>query len=137
MLDLKFVQRNLDAVSQGLKRRCKSEPDVAEFARLDEARIALIREAEALKAERNQGSAEVAKMKRAGQDATELMSALQKMGERIKELDLALTDVEAQEQDWLLKVPNIPHESTPDGAGEDDNPVLRTWGAKPVLAFAP
>ena len=137
MLDLKFVQRNLDAVSQGLKRRCKSEPDVAEFARLDEARIALIREAEALKAERNQGSAEVAKMKRAGQNATELMSALQKMGERIKELDLALTDVEAQEQDWLLKVPNIPHESTPDGAGEDDNPVLRTWGAKPVLAFAP
>lgn len=137
MLDLKFVQRNLEAVSQGLKKRCKSEPDVSEFARLDEARIALIREAEALKAERNQGSAEVAKMKRAGQDATELMSALQKMGERIKELDLALTEVEAQEQDWLLKVPNIPHESTPDGAGEDDNPVLRTWGAKPVLAFAP
>ena len=137
MLDLKFVQKNLDAVSQGLKKRCKTEPDVTEFARLDEARIALIREAEGLKAERNQGSGEVAKLKRAGQDATELMAAMSKMGERIKELDAELTVIEAQEQDWLLKMPNIPHESTPDGAGEDDNPVLRHWGEKPELPFAP
>jgi len=72
MLDLKFVQRNLDAVSQSLKKRCKTEPDVAEFARLDEKRKALIGESEGLKAERNQGSAEVAKLKRAGQDAGEL-----------------------------------------------------------------
>ena len=137
MLDLKFVQKNLDAVSQGLKKRCKTEPDVAEFARLDEARIARIREAEGLKAERNQGSGEVAKLKRAGQDATELMAAMSKMGERIKELDAELAVIEAQEQDWLLKMPNIPHESTPDGAGEDDNPVLRHWGEKPELPFAP
>lgn len=137
MLDLKFVQRNLDAVSQGLKKRCKTEPDVAEFARLDEARIALIREAEGLKAERNQGSGEVAKLRRAGQDATELMASLSKMGERIKELDAELAVIEAQESDWLLKMPNIPHESTPEGAGEEDNPVLRHWGTKPELAFAP
>ncbi|SNR67520.1 seryl-tRNA synthetase [Humidesulfovibrio mexicanus] len=137
MLDLKFVQKNLDAVSQGLARRCKTEPDVAEFARLDEARIALIREAEALKAERNSGSAEVAKLKRAGQDATELMARMSAMGERVKELDAELAVIEAQERDWLLKVPNIPHESTPDGCTENDNPVLRHWGAKPEFAFAP
>jgi seryl-tRNA synthetase len=137
MLDLKFVQRNLDAVRQGLKKRCKTEPDVAEFARLDEKRIALIREAEGLKAERNSGSAEVAKLKRAGQDAAGLMASLAKMGERIKELDAELAVIEASESDWLLKMPNIPHESTPDGCSEDDNPVLRTWGTKPELGFAP
>jgi len=137
MLDLKFVQRNLDAVRQGLKKRCKTEPDVAEFARLDEKRKALIGEAEGLKAERNQGSAEVAKLKRAGQNADELMARLSKMGERIKELDAELTEIEAQESDWLLKMPNIPHESTPDGCSEDDNPVLRHWGTKPVFDFAP
>ncbi len=137
MLDLKFVQRNLDAVSQGLKKRCKTEPDVAEFAILDNHRKTYIAEVERLKSERNQGSMTVAKMKRDGQDATELMSFLQKMGERIKELDVALAEVEAQETDWLLKLPNIPHESTPDGCSEDDNPVLRTWGEKPVLDFAP
>ncbi|MDR3640226.1 MAG: serine--tRNA ligase [Humidesulfovibrio sp.] len=137
MLDLKFVQKNLDAVSQGLKKRCKTEPDVAEFARLDESRIALIREAEGLKSERNQGSAEVAKLKRAGQDASELMASLSKMGERIKELDAELAVIEAKESDWLLKVPNIPHESTPDGCSEEDNPVIRVWGEKPKLDFTP
>jgi len=137
MLDLKFVQRNLDVVAQSLKKRCKTEPDLTEFARLDEARKALIGEAETLKAQRNQGSAEVAKLKRSGQDASELMSAMSTMGDRIKELDAELSVIEAQEQDWLLKVPNIPHESTPEGCTEDDNPVLRTWGTKPELDFAP
>ncbi len=137
MLDLKFVQRNLDAVAQGLKKRCKTEPDVAEFARLDEKRIALIREAEALKAERNSGSAEVAKLKRSGQDATELMARMSSIGERVKELDAELSVIEAAESDWLLKVPNIPHESTPDGCSEDDNPVIRVVGEKPQLSFTP
>ncbi len=137
MLDLKFVQKNLEAVSQGLKKRCKTEPEVGEFALLDMHRKGYIGEVERLKAERNQGSAAVAKMKREGQDATELMASLAKMGERIRELDIALAEVETEELDWLLKVPNIPHESTPDGAGEDDNPVIRTWGQKPVLEFEP
>jgi len=137
MLDLKFVQRNLDVVSQALKKRHKTEPDVAEFARLDEKRKALIGEGEALKAERNQASAEIAKKKRAGEDASELLSSMATVSERVKALDAELTDIEAQESDWLLKVPNIPHESTPEGAGEEDNPVLRHWGTKPVLDFAP
>jgi len=137
MLDLKFVQKNLDAIAQSLEKRCKTEPDVAEFARLDEARKTLIGETEGLKTERNQGSAEVAKLKRAGQDAAELMARMSAIGERIKTLDAELAEIEARESDWLLKVPNIPHESTPEGAGEDDNPVLRTWGEKPLLGFAP
>lgn len=137
MLDLKFVQKNLDAVAAGLKKRCKTEPDVAEFARLDEARKALIGEAEALKAQRNQGSAEVARLRRAGQDASELMASLSAMGERVTKLDAELAVIEAQESDWLLKMPNIPHESTPDGCTENDNPVLRTWGEKPTLDFTP
>jgi len=137
MLDLKFVQRNLDVVSQALKKRHKTEPDVAEFARLDEKRKALIGEGEALKAERNQASAEIAKKKRAGEDTSELLSSMATVSERVKALDVELTDIEAQESDWLLKVPNIPHESTPEGAGEEDNPVLRHWGTKPSFAFAP
>jgi seryl-tRNA synthetase len=137
MLDLKFVQRNLDAVAAGLKKRCKTEPDLTEFARLDEARKALIAEAEGLKARRNAGSAEVARLKRAGGDASALMAEMSGIGERVKELDAELAVIEAQESDWLLKVPNIPHESTPDGCTENDNPVLRAWGGKPSFDFAP
>jgi seryl-tRNA synthetase len=137
MLDLKFVQKNLDAVAAALKKRCKTEPDVTEFARLDESRKALIAEAEGLKARRNQGSAEVAKLRRAGQDASALMAEMGGMGERIKQLDAELADIEAQESDWLLKVPNIPHESTPDGCDETANPVQRLWGEKPQFAFKP
>jgi len=137
MLDLKFVQKNLDAVAAALKKRCKTEPDVTEFARLDESRKALIAEAEGLKARRNQGSAEVAKLRRAGQDASALMAEMGGMGERIKQLDAELADIEARESDWLLKVPNIPHESTPDGCDETANPVQRLWGEKPQFAFKP
>ncbi len=137
MLDLKFVQKNLDAVARSLQKRCKTEPDVAEFARLDEKRKALIGEGEALKAERNQASAEIAKKKRAGEDAADILARMGQVSERVKTLDTELVDIEAAERDWLLKVPNIPDESTPEGRGEEDNPVQRTWGEKPSFDFKP
>ena len=56
---------------------------------------------------------------------------------RIKELDEALTGVEAKFQDFLLNLPNIPHESVPVGYSSEDNPVVRTWGQKPVFPFDP
>jgi len=137
MLDLKFVQKNLDAVSQGLKKRCKTEPDVAEFARLDEARRMRIQAVENLKAERNQISQDVAKQKHTGENPVELVQQSVTIGKAIAEMDAELAVIEAQESDWLLKMPNIPHESTPDGCSEDDNPVLRHWGVKPSLDFQP
>ncbi|WP_022661145.1 serine--tRNA ligase [Paucidesulfovibrio longus] len=134
MLDLKFVRNNLDTVREALKRR-NAKLDVQEFASLDEKRRALTQDVETLKAERNQTSAEVAQKKRAKEDASELIASMSAVGERIKELDAALAEVEELETQWLLTCPNIPHESTPLGASEEDNPEVRRWGTPRAFDF--
>jgi seryl-tRNA synthetase len=134
MLDLKFVRNNLDTVREALKRR-NAKLDVQEFATLDEKRRGLTQDVETLKAERNQTSAEVAQKKRAKEDASELIASMSAVGERIKELDAALAEVEELEAQWLLTCPNIPHESTPLGASEEDNPEVRRWGTPRAFDF--
>src|SRR6185295_14084485 len=58
-------------------------------------------------------------------------------GEGIKTLEAKLAAVEARCEEILLYAPNIPHASTPDGAGPDDNPVVNVWGEKPRFDFSP
>ncbi|KAB1441702.1 serine--tRNA ligase [Pseudodesulfovibrio senegalensis] len=136
MLDLKRMQNNPDVVRESLKKR-GSAIDVQEFATLDEKRKALIAEVEELKAERNKVGPEIAKRKRAKEDASDLLARMGEVAERVKTLDAELAEVQAAEKEWIMAVPNIPAEDTPVGATEDDNPVRRYWGEKPELNFAP
>ncbi len=134
MLDLKFVRANLDAVRQALANR-NSKLDVGEFAALDERRRALLQEVEGLKAERNAASGEIARRKKAGEDAAEILARMAQVSERAKALDAELVQVEAAENDWLASVPNLPHESVPLGKGEEDNPEVRRWGEPRAFDF--
>ncbi len=136
MLDLKFVRSNLDVVRESLKNR-NSKLNVDEFSELDDRRRELIQEVEVLKAERNSTSADVAKLKREGGNADEIIARMGELSGRIKALDEDLKDIEVSENHWLASVPNIPDESVPVGATEDDNPVIRVWGEKPVFDFEP
>lgn len=136
MFDLKLVQREPDRVAAMLAAR-GSQLDVNTFTTLDAQRRTLLQEVETLKSERNKASAEVAKRKRAGEDASDLMSRLSSAGERIKELDQQAAELSSSVQEWLLSIPNMLHESVPFGKNEDDNPVVATWGDKPVFDFPP
>lgn len=136
MLDLKLMQKNPEIVRESLTKR-GSKIDVQEFSNLDEQRKKLIGEVEALKAERNAVGPEIAKRKKAGEDASDLLKKMGEVSARTKELDVELSKVEAAQKEWMMSVPNIPHESVPIGASEDDNPVLRYWGDKPELDFDP
>lgn len=136
MLDLKLVQKEPERVRAGLARR-KSPVDVDLFLDLDAKRRAALTEVEALKAERNQVSGAVAKAKRAGENADALMARSVEIGGLIKELDAKAAGLDAEVQDWLLTCPNLPHESTPDGASEADNPVLRVVGEPTRFDFTP
>ncbi|WP_207262807.1 serine--tRNA ligase [Desulfovibrio sp. Huiquan2017] len=136
MLDLKLMQKDPELVRESLEKR-HSKIDVREFTDLDARRKQLIGEVESLKAEKNAVGPEIAKRKRAGENASDLLEKMSDVAERTKELDRELAEVEKAEQDWLMAVPNIPHESVPEGAGEEDNPVLRYWGEKPVMDFEP
>lgn len=136
MLDLKRLQKTPDVVADGLKKR-KSALSMDTFAELDGKRRALLAEVETLKGRRNKASGEVAKLKRAGEDASELIQELSGLSARIKELDQETTDVNGQVSEWLMGVPNIPHESVPEGDDEDANIEVSVWGEKPKFSFAP
>ncbi len=134
MLDLKILQNEPETVREALERR-GSKLSVDDFLPLDVRRRSLLTEVETLKSERNTASAEVAKRKRAKEDASELLTRLSSISGRIKELDREVAEAVQVAQDWVLGVPNIPHESVPTGRDENDNPVLREWGERPVFDF--
>jgi len=136
MLDVRFVRKNLDIVRQALANR-QMNLDLDQFVRLDETRRTLLLEVEALKNERNASSGEVAKLKRAGQDASHLMERLSAVSERIKTLDEGVRTADEESESFLYSIPNIPHSTTPVGKDEKDNPVVRKVGDIPSFGFTP
>lgn len=127
MLDVKLVRQFPERIRQALADR-GADLRLDAFLILEESRRTMLQEVEGLKSSRNQASAEVARRKRGGADATQLLTELSGLSERIKTLDIQLKNLDQQVQDWLLSVPNPPHQSVPVGKSEADNPVLRTWG---------
>ena len=136
MLDIKFIRENLPKVEESLKNR-HTELDLAEFSRLDERRREILPELEGLRQKRNEVSAEVGKIKKAGGDPSGVFAEMKEVGGRIKDLETALAGVQGDLDQWILKIPNIPHSSVPVGAGEEDNPTVETWGEPPELGFEP
>ncbi len=136
MFDLKLLQRDPELVAAALRKR-GSDLDIAEFTALDARRREILLEVETLKAERKKASAEVPKLKKAGEDASELLARLADASDRIKELDEGAVQLQREVDDWLMAVPNVPHESVPEGRDEEDNRVEHYWGEKPEFDFEP
>ncbi len=126
MLDIKYVRSNPEDVVAGMKKR-GMDLDLAPFLALDEKRRALLTEVEQLKNTRNTVSKEIGKMKKSGENADHLVAEMSKVGEDIKALDQQVSEIDAQMNEIIMSIPNIPHESLPEG-GEADYRVERTWG---------
>ncbi|HVN49522.1 MAG TPA: serine--tRNA ligase, partial [Bacteroidota bacterium] len=102
--------------------------NIDEIFILDDKRRALIQEGDALKAKRNQVSAQVGKIKREGGDATAVIAEMESVKNRILEIDPELREIEIKLNNVLLTVPNIPHSSVPFGKTPDDNQEIFRWG---------
>jgi seryl-tRNA synthetase len=127
MLDMRFIRENPDIVEEAMEKR-NMESSVARFQELDDKRRDLLYEAEQLKHKRNVNSDKIGELKRNGEDASDLISEMQEVSARIKELDQKVGEVESELNDLLLAIPNIPHESVPVGTDEEDNKEIRKWG---------
>ena len=136
MLDIRFIRKNFDVVVQSLKKR-NSNLDLTDYQNLDNKRRALLQKVEALKMERNKASEQVARMKQQGEDPGDLFAELSRLSQKIKDLDKEVKQVEEEVQEWILSIPNIPHESVPVGKDEDDNREEKKWGEKPEFDFTP
>jgi seryl-tRNA synthetase len=137
MLDLGFVRDNLALITEKLRQR-GMDPDtvLSGFAELDGKRRAAITQVETLKAERNRASEDVAKKKKAGENADELIAKTKAMREQIEHLEKEAGELEGKSRDILSAIPNVPHESVPVGASEKDNVEVRKWGTAPKFDFA-
>lgn len=136
MIDLKLLQKSPEILSDALRAR-GSDLRVDDFLALDAQRRRLLTEVEELKSRRNAASAEVARRKKAGEDAADFIAELGLLSDRIKALDAATEQAKTALDEWMLGVPNIPHESVPKGASEADNIEVHRHGATPNFAFAP
>ncbi len=136
MLDIRFVRENIDFVQKKLAQRGQ-DVDLGQFARLDQERRDILKEVETLRGERNSVSKEIGQRKKQKEDASDLISKMGAVSARIKELDESLKETEALFDDFLMTIPNVPHESVVSGTDSADNPIVREWGGKPVFTFEP
>ncbi|MDI6871383.1 MAG: serine--tRNA ligase [Bacillota bacterium] len=136
MLDLRFVRANPEAVREGMRKKRVDAP-LDELLSLDARRRQLLVEVEGLKAHRNAASAEVARLKKAGLDATALIEETRTTGERIKELDGEVRSLDGRIEEILLYIPNLPDASVPEGDDAAQNVEVRRWGEPPSFSFEP
>ncbi len=136
MLDVKLLRENFSYVRKKLERR-GDIPILDEFPNLDEERRKLIHLLESKKSERNKLSKEIGERIKKGEEVEGLKAKVKKIGSEIKELESKLREVEERFNSLMLQIPNIPHDSVPDGKDESDNVVIRTWGEKKTFSFKP
>ncbi|MDR1776813.1 MAG: serine--tRNA ligase [Desulfovibrio sp.] len=136
MLDLKLVQKQPDILADALAAR-RSDLNVEEFLALDKRRRALLAEVETLKNRRNTASGQVAAIKREGGDASTMLAQLGALSDRVKSLDALAAQARADVEAWMMRVPNMPDSSVPQGRDETENVEVCRWEEPPVFDFTP
>lgn len=140
MLDIKLIRDRPDFVKERLAARgAGDEAQVDTVLALDERRRARIAEAEALKAQRNAASREIGALmaQKRAEEAERRKAEVRGLGDRIATLDKEAAALDAERDQILLRLPNLPHADVAVGRTAEDNPVIRTGGVPPAFGFTP
>jgi len=136
MLDPRYVRENVEAVKEALKKRGYEFP-LSQFLAIEEKRVGVLRETEDLRNRRNVVSEEIGRLKRQKQDASPQLQEMKGVSDRIKTLEEQLKGLEDEIRELILTIPNIPHESVPEGRDETENVEIRRWGEPGSFDFEP
>ncbi|MBK8004105.1 MAG: serine--tRNA ligase [Gemmatimonadetes bacterium] len=138
MIDIKLLRQDADGVRAALARRLDPAVDamLASLAELDRRRRDALTRTEALKARRNAASDEVARRKKAKENADDLLAELKASGEEVKALDAEVRGIDEEIERIIMVVPNLPLPTVPDGDAPA-NRVEKEVGTKPSFAFTP
>ncbi len=136
MLDLKYIRENPDLIKNMLRRRGMDLP-IDQLIEYDGRKRSMMAEAQRLRHTINVVSSEVADLKRRGEDAEKKIEEMRAIKNQILEAEMKTRDLEERVSEILVRLPNIPHESVPDGADENDNVEVRRWGEIPRFDFDP
>jgi seryl-tRNA synthetase len=134
MLDQKLLRNNLQEVAGKLAKK-GFKLDVVKLNSLEESRKQLQIDTENLQSERNSKSKEIGKLKAQGQDITRIMAAVSAFGTQLDDKKAQLKQVQDHLNTMFMEMPNIPHDSVPQGTDEEDNQEVLVWGEKPNFSF--
>jgi seryl-tRNA synthetase len=138
MLDLHFVRANLELVEEKLRGRGLDPATLlGDFRTLDLERRTRITQAETLQAQRNKLSQEVARSRKAGEDATALMEQTRELKQKTEDLEKSAAGAEEAMRALLIAIPNLPQASVPLGKSEAENVEVLRCGRPPVFDFVP
>ena len=127
MIDLAYFRNNLNALKQAIGRKKFScELDLA--VELDQKRRESITAAEQTRAEQKKANAEMSQLPKGTPEFATKLKEMKSLAAQVKELESAAKEADLKFQQIFLTIPNIPHDSVPDGKGEMDNQVVSTWG---------
>ena len=135
MLDIKRIKRDLEEIKPLMAKRGEKDFSFEEVIELDDKRIELLQEVEALKNEQNIDSKLIPQYKKEGKNTDELMARLKELSEQIKNLDDKVKEVEEDLFQKLLRIPNVPHPDVPTGDTDEDNLEVRKWGEPTAFDF--
>lgn len=127
MIDRRLIRESPDRLREGLRRR-HATFDVERLIALDAEHLANLQQSEELKRQRNLASEDIGRRKTAGEDIAPLHAAMKETSARIKGLETRNKEIEETLDSQLLTIPNLPHETTPDGPDASGNVVVRTVG---------
>jgi seryl-tRNA synthetase len=136
MHDLSYFREHLDVFADMASKRGVTL-DLDGFRALDKERRELITATEQLKAQRNKANDEIARLKKAKENADMLLAEMKQVSDRIKSADERIAQLDAKQRDLLLTIPNAPHVSVPVGHSAAENVEVRRWGSPPKFDFTP
>ena len=137
MLDIHVIRNNPDKVKQAIINKHETAANVDTILALDAQHRSMIFASEQLKSKRNEKSKEVNALKKSGQDASSLIEETRDIGDEIKSIEENLHGMDAQINDLLLRIPNIPAADVPIGKDANDNVIVKSWGERKTFDFTP
>jgi len=136
MIDPKLLRSDPEAVARNLARRGYTL-DVSAFRALEEKRKAAQVESDRVRAERNANAKAVGMAKGRGEDVAPLLARGEALTGELAGTERELTAVQEELESWQMGLPNLLHESVPEGRGEEDNREVRRWGEPRRFDFEP
>jgi seryl-tRNA synthetase len=138
MLDIRLIRDNPDHVRDRLATRDRElVRQIDALLEIDSERRHLETGLQRLSAERNRLSKEIGVLRSKGEPSADSESRVRALGDEITRLAGKVSTADEAQKELLYGIPNLPHPSVPIGSGASANPVIRTWGERPVLDFEP
>lgn len=134
MLDIKFIRENKDLVADGARKK-HIEFDVDRLIAVDDHRRSVLAEIEAMRARQNDANTRMAQASPG--ERVPLLSELKELKEELQKKETQLKEIMTEWQALMVRVPNIPDMSVPEGESDQENKEVRTWGTPREFSFAP